>query len=214
MGIIKDITGQRFDKLIAKSFSHLDNQNASIWLFECECGTSKLIRAKDVKAGKISSCGCKKIEMVRAKNYKHGNAERDKTTPTYNSWRGMIERCTNPSNISYKNYGGKGIKVYQSWLVFENFLSDMGEAPAGMTIERISIEGNYEPNNCKWASRHEQSRNHSRNVNITCYGRTQCLQDWANEVGINSWTIHCRVFKRNWSVKKALETPTKGKKIK
>jgi hypothetical protein len=119
----------------------------------------------------------------------------------------MLQRCRNKNSKSYPNYGGRGIKVCESWKrSFYAFAADMGHKPEGATIERINNDGNYEPNNCRWATTQEQARNCRRNVKITYQGRTQCATDWGAELGINSHRILARLA-RGWPIKAALTIP-------
>jgi len=101
-------------------------------------------------------------------------------TSIYKTWQGMKERCSNPGHKDYHNYGGRGIKVCDRWLEsFENFYADMGDKPQGMTLDRIEVNGNYEPNNCRWASHTEQGQNRRNNVRLTYNGETKTLRQWA-----------------------------------
>lgn len=129
-------------------------------------------------------------------------------TREHNSWRGMRERCYNRNHSAYKNYGGRGIKICQRWKnSFLEFYADMGKCPDGMTIERIDNDGDYEPSNCKWATRKEQSRNRRNWIALLTYnGRTQHLVDWAKELGIIPSALHNRIHKYNWSLERALST--------
>lgn len=108
-------------------------------------------------------------------------------TAMYKRWRSMRNRCENPNAPVYKNYGGRGIRVCERWRDFELFAADMGPAPSGCSIDRINNDGNYEPGNCRWATRADQNRNTRRVHLITHEGRTQCVADWALELGL-SWT--------------------------
>jgi hypothetical protein len=117
-------------------------------------------------------------------------------TPTYHTWLAIKQRCNNPNNPRFKSYGGRGIKICGRWNDFRNFVADMGLRPAEkLTIDRINNDGDYEPGNCRWASYHQQNRNHRRNVNITFNGKTQCLRDWSNDSGIKYITL---LFRLRW----------------
>ncbi len=129
-------------------------------------------------------------------------------TPTWHIWQGMIQRCRNPKNPSFKNYGGRGIKVCERWMDFDSFLADMGQRPAGMEIDRFpDNDGDYEPGNCRWATDAEQSRNNSRNVRLEYQGETKVLSDWASERGMAATTLWARLFKLGWTLERALTTP-------
>ena len=117
------------------------------------------------------------------------------STKLYKNWCAMKERCMNPHNKSFRRYGGRGISVCQEWLdfsVFRAWALASGYAE-GLTIDRMDNDGNYEPRNCRWVTPREQNRNYSRNRMLTFHGKTQCVQDWAHELGINSTTILFRL---------------------
>lgn len=138
---------------------------------------------------------------------KHGKSR----TATYKIWLGMKSRCFTASATGYENYGGRGISVCDRWMMFENFLSDMGECPAGMSIDRKDSDANYSPDSCRWATRKEQNRNQRRLMYLTLGGRTQCASAWADEVGMQVSSLLGRI-KRGWSVEKALQTPIRSHK--
>ena len=154
---IKDIAGQRFGRWIV--LSYVGN---SKWLCKCDCGTERVVNGGHLKAGNTKSCGCLKSELSIQRFTVHGHTSvvggKRYYSPTYQSWRGMIDRCKSTS-ARHKDYFDRGITVCDRWKQFENFLSDMGERPVGLTIERKNNDKGYEPGNCCWATYKEQRAN-------------------------------------------------------
>jgi hypothetical protein len=126
-------------------------------------------------------------------------------TPTHRSWMSMRQRCGNPNDGAWKNYGGRGIAVCMRWSVFENFLADMGLAPEGHEIERIDVNGNYEPGNCRWATTKEQANNRRTNRLITHRGRTRTLTQWAEELGLKMHTLYRRIVVKKMPLDEAMK---------
>jgi hypothetical protein len=129
------------------------------------------------------------------------------TSKIYSIWRAMLDRCNNKFNPRYKHYGGRGIKICQRWLNFENFYSDMGDIPEGMSLGRKNNNSNYSPENCEWEDKFEQANNTSRNVFITFKGETKTITQWAKKININPVTLSYRIKK--WSIEKAFNYPHK-----
>ena len=138
------------------------------------------------------------------------SAQNPKTRGAYFTWCDMRKRCLLPSHKNYGRYGGRGITICDRWNSFDNFFADMGEKPKGLTIERIDVNGNYYPENCKWASRKEQNKNRNSNVKITFNGITKIVSEWADELGISKFCIRYRL-KAGWSIERALTTKTQRK---
>ncbi len=133
--------------------------------------------------------------------------------PSYYSWNNMRTRCHNEKAPEYSRYGGRVIKVCERWSSFKNFLEDMGPKPSKKhSLDRIDNEGNYTPENCRWATVGEQSRNRRTNHMITFKGLTLCLKDWAAKTGMKHTTLSMRLTKYGWSVDKALTTPVRKRR--
>lgn len=211
--IITDMKSQNANDFLGRVFGLLTvrgNANDLLgakreWHCLCACGKSFVARSANVKNGHTRSCGCLRIAASR----KHGHARDGNTSSEYHSWSDMIQRCTNPQNNAYSDYGERGITVCQRWLTFETFLADMGIKPKGTFIERKDNDKGYEPSNCVWATRAEQARNTRRNQNITFRGKTQCRTDWAKELGMSPNTLKGRLARG--SIEKALTTPVRHK---
>lgn len=157
---IIDLTGKRFGRLVVLSKAEPKSRQTA-WLCLCDCGNEKICFGTNLKRGKTQSCGCLRTEMTVKRTFKHGHRRSEKTSKEYEAWWSMIARCENETDTNFHNYGARGIKVCQRWRnSFENFLADMGNKPTlKHSIERIDVNGNYEPSNCKWASKEEQMQN-------------------------------------------------------
>jgi len=161
---MKNIAGQRFGMLVATRFAGINDRGYAMWECLCDCGNTKAINGSDMRRGSTMSCGCHRAINRLTANLQHGQYR----SRTYKIWQGMLQRCDYPHAINYHNYGGRGVRVCERWRSFINFLADMGEAPARLTIERIDTNGNYEPSNCKWATYKEQQHNRRDNIYIEC----------------------------------------------
>lgn len=126
-----------------------------VWLCRCDCGKETRVQSFNLRSGNTKSCGCLRREAMKKTAFRHGYSY----TRTHKTWSSMLERCRNPNNTVYAYYGGRGIQVCDRWQKFEDFLADMGERPIGMSIDRIDSDGNYELDNCRWATRLEQRHN-------------------------------------------------------
>lgn len=156
---IIDLSGQPFGSLTALYLVG-DNPKRYMWLCLCDCGNQRLTPGSKLTGGTITSC--RDCSLRRAT--KHGHAKQGgekRHSPTYNTWAGMHSRCSNPNTTGYEYYGGAGISVCARWKSFEAFLRDMGEKPTGTSIDRTNGSGNYEPGNCRWATKVEQANNTS-----------------------------------------------------
>lgn len=199
-----DLTGERFGRLVVLRYVGKNHRGRIQWLCECDCGNEKTIVGHRLKSSDTKSCGCLRMEQLT----KHGHSVRGKESKTYKSWENMIQRCTNPKNKRYQDYGGRGITVCKGWFKFENFLKDMGEAPEEHQIDRIDNNKGYCKSNCRWVTRKEQQRNTRNNHLITFNDKTQCVAAWAEEFNIHERTLNSRLC-RGLSVKEALTTPIK-----
>ncbi len=180
---VRDLSNMRFGKLLVVSYAGSDSRRESLWVCQCDCGKKTTIRSSSLSRKHSTACGgCRST---------HGRSK----TPMYRAWQTMFTRCYNTKWKYYYKWGGRGIRICERWRVFDNFLADMGERPAGMSIDRIDNDGDYEPSNCRWVTRVEQARNRRTTRFYTHGGVTRCVQEWAHLMGIKYNTLQGRLNK-------------------
>lgn len=171
-----DLIGKVFGRLLVTGLTD-DPKGRRMAIAKCECGTEIQTAPSSLERGATQSCGCLKTT--------HGHAKGSTLSPTYISWSLMLGRCNNPNNERHERYGGRGIKVCERWHVFQNFLEDMGKRPAGLSIDRINNDGDYEPGNCRWATTAEQLRNRSVSLLVEMDGQKVTLKEACRTKGID-----------------------------
>jgi hypothetical protein len=192
IGKYKDITGQTFGKLKVVSVAYKVNTKYC-WNCICECGKAAIIEGNRLRSGKTKSCGC-------LRKTQNGLSQ----SSIYNVWISMIHRCCNENSTGYKNYGARGISVCKRWInSFEAFYEDMGNKPDGLTLDRIDVNGNYNKDNCRWATTKVQSNNRRNTVFIEAFGKKQLILEWSKEKNIKEATLRARL-KYGWSPEKIL----------
>ncbi|RLD00172.1 MAG: hypothetical protein DRI65_16635 [Chloroflexota bacterium] len=197
---LKDMTDLVFGRLTVIERVPNESNRQARWLCECACGNTTVVQGGNLRGEHTTSCGCYNAEQVVSRFTKHDMAG----TPEYQAWTKMKLRCYSKQNPKYPTYGARGIAVCDRWLEsFDNFFADMGIRPDNTSIDRINNEGDYTPENCRWATPTEQARNTRRNVNLSFNGKTQCISAWAEELGIKKGTIQARLY-RGWSTERAL----------
>ena len=213
MPAAKQLDGQAFGRLTV--IERFRSRNGRVtWLCRCECGKLHEAVSHALTSGHTKSCGCWKDERNTSTKPTHGHASK-KTglSPTYQSWRGMWTRCTNPKVKSFKDYGARGVCVCDQWKDFGAFLSDMGTRPDGSTLDRKDVNGNYEPSNCRWVTRTEQNRNTRANYIVSFDGREMTQAEFSELIGMKQSTVSYRL-KKGWTPEQVAEIkPHTGNRI-
>lgn len=204
-----DITGKKYKMLIAIEFDHMQGERA-YWKFQCDCGNIIVARADAVKFGKIHSCGCYQRKLLDEGGYTktHGMTH----SIIYDRWQGMIDRCYRKTDKAYYNYGARGICVCDEWRhVFQNFYdwAMKNGYSDELTLDRIDVNGNYCPENCRFISVKEQCRNKRTNVYLAINGETKCVTEWCEIFNFPRHTVYRRLKKNPNATIEELFAPTK-----
>lgn len=211
MGKFIDLTGQKFGRLIvierAENRVQPNGHRCTQWLCKCDCGKEVVVSALNLKRGHTRSCGC----LVKSHGVRY--------TRIYNVWCKIKSRCYNPKDIVFKHYGGRGIvmseewknnpKVFCDWAIANGY--DENAKKGECTIDRIDVNGNYEPSNCRWTNQKEQCNNKRNNRFITYNNETHTAMQWCEIIGIKYITLSRRLS-LGWSVERTLTTPVRKRK--
>ncbi len=207
-GQVKNLLEMVFDRLTVIEFVGIRAKKA-YWRCICQCGQEVILPGKSLKSPNFHSCGC----YLKECRVKHGLAR----SPEYQAWADMKARCLDPNNRRYSAYGGRGVMVCDQWLTFTGFFDDMGPRPTPKhSLERANNNGDYCPENCVWATMKSQGRNRRDNHLVTFLGKTLCVTEWSELIGIPRHILYTRL-KAGWPVERVLlENPqrkTQKKKL-
>lgn len=209
----KDLTGMTFGRWKVIERAENNARGDAMWLCECSCEnhTKRIVMGNSLRQGKSQSCGClnKEINSSKGKHYQS-------KTRLYNIWLNMKDRCKNPNNKFYYNYGGRGVTVCPEWdndyCIFRDWAINNGYQD-NLTIDRLDNDKGYSPDNCRWATRQQQSNNLKKNIILEYNGEKHTMAEWSRILNI-SYMALCHRIERGWEVERALSTPVQQKLIK
>lgn len=208
MSKLKEMSGQKFGRLLILSFSHLNTSGDAYWNVRCDCGIEKKIKGSSLRSGVTISCGCYRAEKASSFHLKHGLTK----SKAYNSWDSMKSRVLNKNHKRYHEWGGRGITICDSWLSFEGFYKDMGDPPSEKhSLGRIDNEKGYCLENCRWELPFEQMNNTSVTRYLTLNGVTKPMSIWCKEYNMSKSTVRSRL-KAGWTVERALTVVAKKRR--
>lgn len=206
---IIDITGLRYGRLVVLELygRHVspNGTKKTTWLCKCDCGKEIVVTSNDLRSGHTRSCGCLKVDTNHEVPTTHGKHN----TRLYNIWANIKQRCNNPNATGYSTYGGRGISMCDEWSnSFEAFYewAMANGYRDDLSIDRIDCNGNYEPENCRWATQKQQCNNLRKNRRLEYNGEVHTVSEWAEIVGIKPRTLHCRIFRYGWDIERAFTT--------
>lgn len=208
----EDLSGRRYGRwtVIEEGTPRYHGKYRIIyWMCRCDCGVIREVCGNTLKNGDSTSCGCFHSELMSKIFRSHGKTG----SRAYRIWQNMLNRCRREKDEFWHRYGGRGIKVCDRWQVFENFLKDMGEPEPGMQLDRVENDGDYSPDNCRWATVKEQAQNRTSNVRYQYSGKSKTLTEWAAAVGIKRSTLGMRIHSFHWPIEKALTVPVKERRV-
>jgi len=203
---LNNFKSKKFGRLTAIQFSHMSKNSMQYWVFKCDCGNEVVRERCSVVRGSQLSCGCLAIEVTKKRSTTHGQAKskNNSASSTYTTWSSIIQRCNNEKDKRYYN-----TEIFHEWLIFENFYRDMGERPAGKTIDRIDNTKGYHPDNTRWATKSEQSRNTRRfknkknNIKYRGVSFREDRRNFVTLIKVNSKVIYIGSFKTELEAAKA-----------
>lgn len=205
-----DLTGKRFSRLLVLKREKKPGRR-TFWLCLCDCGKEKAINGDALQRGLTSSCGCMASEMISARSTTHGHLSGYKRSREYRSWSHAKGRCYNPTDHKFPHYGGRGIQMCQEWLNdFSAFFCDMGFSPPGTSLDRIDVNGNYEPSNCRWATPAMQARNSRQCIYVVFNGTTMTLKEASRAAGVNYKALHFRYRKMKLNINDAIASAARS----
>lgn len=202
---MENLVGKKYGRLTVLKYSHKNAHREPHWLCSCECGNTKTVMGANLKNGNTQSCGCYQREQAKKCHSTHGM----RYTKLHGVWSGMIERCENPNHKDYANYGGRGIAVCKEWradfLCFQKWAVDNGYSNgANLTLDRIYCDGNYCPDNCRFATPNEQARNKRNNKYYFLNGEKMILGDVAKKYGTTYRKLDYRLRVKGMTIQEAL----------
>ena len=202
-----DLTGKKFGRITVIQYAGKSKCNHIQWKCKCDCGKEIIVTTGHLRSGHTQSCGCKAKELARDAHTTHGMSE----TRLYHIWSNMIDRCENQNVSHYFRYGGRGITICKEWRnsfeAFGNWALSNGYRD-DLSIDRIDVNGNYCPENCRWATPKEQSNNKRNNHLIEYNGETKTMKQWCDQFGVSFDLVKQRINKLGWSPEMAFFTPS------
>jgi len=203
---IRDETGNVFGRLtVLEPLPKVHGQDQK-WKCRCACGNESIVRGPSLRNGKTTSCGCFHLERLRDQATSHGLSRH----ALYSVWNNMMARCYSPKYVKFQNYGGRGITVCERWHSIANFVEDMGERPPGTTLDRIDNDGNYRPDNCRWADRVTQNNNRRGNLKIVVGDKLMSTREIVTQYGIPYYVLTDRL-RDGWTGDRIASVPWKPK---
>jgi hypothetical protein len=190
-----EMLGRRFGRLVVEAEAPRTSHDR--WRVVCDCGDERVVFGPMLRSGKTGSCGCLRREVQRAHSVTHGATAGRKRSPEWSVWAGMKRRCLSPSVKAFTNYGGRGVRVCARWLdSFEAFLADMGPRPSlKHSIDRVDVDGDYEPGNCRWATAREQGAHMRKNTAIRVGDEWLPVPAASERLGLSRCAIYSRVHR-------------------
>ena len=201
----ENLAGKRYGFLTCLQFVP-DNSRYLKWLCRCDCGNTKTIMTQSLKSGLTVSCGCYGTKRRKETSRTHGDSGNKKRNGTYSSWANMMTRCEWGGHPSYKNYGAIGIRVCKRWHKYKNFKDDMGERPVNKSIDRLDNNKGYDPENCRWSSKTEQSLNKKKTRWVEYQEKRMPLPVFAESIGVSIKAFRSRLVRRKYDLQKTLES--------